>query len=133
MELAQPNCNVPKSFINRVSQFCRYPTRVEVERANCSKLDALNSPAFRYDATDTPGIDSYGKEVSDLQMQSLLDRLVAPRSLLLKVRVITLTVCLCLTRAGWRTSHAHQGWFAIFHDQVAHLSFLFRISSKVIW
>lgn len=62
-----------------------YPTRAEVERANCSKLDALNSPAFRYDATDIPGIDSYGKEVTNLQMQSLLDRLVAPRSLLLKV------------------------------------------------
>lgn len=81
---------VPTYFINRIPQICRYPTRAEVERANCSKLDALNSPAFRYDATDIPGIDSYGKEVTNLQMQSLLDRLVAPRSLLLKVRVITL-------------------------------------------
>jgi len=86
---------------------------------NCSKLDALNSPAFRYDATDTPGIDSYGKEVTDVQMQSLLDRLVAPRSLLLEVRVFTLAVCPCLVQVGANVMLIKV--LAIFHDEVAHI------------
>ncbi|KAL4068373.1 ATP-dependent DNA helicase PIF1 [Scleroderma yunnanense] len=62
-----------------------YPTRAEVERANTWKLDALDGAGSRYDATDTPGIDSYGERVTIMQMERLLDRLVAPRSVLLKV------------------------------------------------
>lgn len=62
-----------------------YPLRAEVERANRTRLDALPGSGTRYDATDTPGINSYGERVSLPQMERLLDRLVAPRSVLLKV------------------------------------------------
>ncbi|KAL4069350.1 hypothetical protein J3A83DRAFT_3528256 [Scleroderma citrinum] len=71
---------VPACRYGRISKFCRYPTRAEVERANTWKLDALDGAGSRYDATDTPGIDSYGERVTIMQMERLLDRLVAPRS-----------------------------------------------------
>ncbi|KAG1716791.1 hypothetical protein ID866_389 [Astraeus odoratus] len=71
-----------------------YPTRAEVERANWSRLEALSGATCRYEATDTPGIDSYGIRVTIPQMERVLDRLVSPRSIQLKVR--------------WRPSNANQ-------------------------
>ncbi|KAI6136943.1 P-loop containing nucleoside triphosphate hydrolase protein [Pisolithus sp. B1] len=75
----------PVSYTDGIGPTELYPLRAEVERANRTRLDALPGSGTRYDATDTPGINSYGEKVSLPQMERLLDRLVAPRSILLKV------------------------------------------------
>ncbi|KAF8139879.1 hypothetical protein EV363DRAFT_1151563, partial [Boletus edulis] len=62
-----------------------FPTRVEVDRANESRLRALSGQAMRYTATDVPGYDSNGVRVSEQQMEKLLGRLVAPQAIQLKV------------------------------------------------
>lgn len=74
----------PVSYTDGIGPTELYPLRAEVERANRARLDALPGSGTRYDATDTPGINSYGEKVSIPQMERLLDRLVAPRSILLK-------------------------------------------------
>ncbi|KIJ07606.1 hypothetical protein PAXINDRAFT_158369 [Paxillus involutus ATCC 200175] len=62
-----------------------YPTRAEVNRANQTRLHALPGQIIQYDATDTAGSDSNGVRVSEQQMERLLERLVAPRVIQLKV------------------------------------------------
>ncbi|KAF8845463.1 hypothetical protein BDN67DRAFT_892504, partial [Paxillus ammoniavirescens] len=62
-----------------------YPTRAEVNCANQTRLHALPGQVIQYDATDTAGSDSNGVRVSEQQMERLLERLVAPRVIKLKV------------------------------------------------
>ncbi|KAF9229714.1 hypothetical protein BS17DRAFT_689311, partial [Gyrodon lividus] len=66
-----------------------YPTRSEVDRANQTRLHALPGQEIQYNATDSPGSDSNGARVSEQQMERLLERLVAPRFIQLKVRPAT--------------------------------------------
>ncbi|KAH7883940.1 hypothetical protein F5I97DRAFT_1620375 [Phlebopus sp. FC_14] len=61
-----------------------YPTRAEVDRANESRITALPGQGYQYKATDIPGYDSNGIPVTVQQMERLLERLVAPRTILLK-------------------------------------------------
>ncbi|KAF8557359.1 hypothetical protein OG21DRAFT_307551 [Imleria badia] len=62
-----------------------YSTRVEVDRANESRLRALPGRAIQYNSTDVPGCDSSGVRVSEQQMEKSLGRLVAPQAIQLKV------------------------------------------------
>ncbi|KAF7367214.1 ATP-dependent DNA helicase PIF1 [Mycena sanguinolenta] len=59
--------------------------REEVERVNNRRLDQLPGNCETYEAMDSRGTNSKGEKVSREQMERLLDRLVAPQSVGLKV------------------------------------------------
>lgn len=63
----------------------RYPLRREVEEANSSRLASLPGPAHTYTALDIEGHDIRGRRLSPEQAQRLLDRLVALKTITLKV------------------------------------------------
>jgi len=62
-----------------------FPTRAEVDYANRTRLEQLPDKPHIYEARDIPGLDSNGKRVSIAHMERLLDRMVAPKILELKV------------------------------------------------
>ncbi|KAJ7770822.1 hypothetical protein DFH07DRAFT_256083 [Mycena maculata] len=70
-------------------------TRAEVDRVNNSRLDKLPGECQTYLAMEYRGINSKGERVSQEQMGKLLDRLVVPKLIRLKVcllpRFTTLT------------------------------------------
>lgn len=65
--------------------FPRYPTRREVTRANAWRLGQLPGQARIYDARDQRGADHRKESISHQQMLDILDKLVAPKRLELKV------------------------------------------------
>ncbi|OSX67965.1 hypothetical protein POSPLADRAFT_1128615, partial [Postia placenta MAD-698-R-SB12] len=62
-----------------------YPTKNEVEIANMSRLNELGSEPVPFCAIDLPGRDEDGRVISHKRMIACLDRLVALRSVTLKV------------------------------------------------
>lgn len=70
--------------------YISYPTRREVERANTTRLNRIQKDAHTYAAQDRPGYDQNDKPISAKRMESLLERLVAPKSIVLKVWRYTL-------------------------------------------
>ncbi|KIL71840.1 hypothetical protein M378DRAFT_252853 [Amanita muscaria Koide BX008] len=62
-----------------------FPTKAEVEVTNTRRLSQLDVKSHIYHARDTPGSDSNGGRVTIMQMERLLDRLVALKQLELKV------------------------------------------------
>ncbi len=62
-----------------------YALRSEVENANSSRLKNLPGEQHTYRARDIPGIDAYGNPTKSDAMEKLLDRLVVPREVSLKV------------------------------------------------
>ncbi|THH28278.1 hypothetical protein EUX98_g5905 [Antrodiella citrinella] len=62
-----------------------FPTRREVDAANSSRLNKIRESARQYNATDAPGYDAEGRPIPFPQMERLLERLVAPKSITLKV------------------------------------------------
>ncbi|KAJ7462772.1 hypothetical protein B0H11DRAFT_1735006, partial [Mycena galericulata] len=60
-------------------------TRSEVETVNTSRLNKLPGNCQSYLAMQYPGVNSRGERVSIEQMERLLDRLVVPKSIQLKV------------------------------------------------
>ncbi|EFI28655.1 DNA repair and recombination protein pif1 [Coprinopsis cinerea okayama7 len=62
-----------------------YSTRREVDQANKSRLNQLQGEARTYAAQDIPGRDADGRITSPAKMEQLLDRLLAPKSITLKV------------------------------------------------
>ncbi|KZP32385.1 hypothetical protein FIBSPDRAFT_723029, partial [Athelia psychrophila] len=62
-----------------------YPTRNEVERANKTQLDRLPGEIEPYVAIDLPGRDSKDRLVSPEVMKTLLERMVTPPRINLKV------------------------------------------------
>ncbi|RDB29689.1 ATP-dependent DNA helicase PIF1 [Hypsizygus marmoreus] len=62
-----------------------YPTRYEVENANSARLMQLNTESHTYVASEYPGIDSNGHRIDLYKMGRLLERLVVPKSIQLKV------------------------------------------------
>lgn len=66
----------------------RFPTRREVDAANTSRLNRIKEEPRQYVATDVPGYDPEGKPISFQQMERLLERLVAPKCIILKVSVL---------------------------------------------
>lgn len=65
----------------------RYPTKNEVEIANILRLNELGSEPVTFCAVDIPGCDEDGCVISHKRMMACLDRLVALRSVTLKVSV----------------------------------------------
>lgn len=63
----------------------RFSTRVEVEGANTTRLNKLTGETILYQATETAGLDSKGQRISVEVMARLLDRLVVPKQITLKV------------------------------------------------
>jgi len=57
-----------------------------VDNANFTRLKQLNTEHRTYQAMDSPGIDSNGGRVIKERMERLLERLVVPKSIQLKVR-----------------------------------------------
>jgi hypothetical protein len=68
-------------------KWSRFPLRSEVENANQQRLERLADPTHIYVAEDRPGIDIRGNLVSQTTMRSLLDRLVVPREITLRVSI----------------------------------------------
>lgn len=62
-----------------------FALRNEVDGANSARLKNLNGCAHTYQSRDRPGVDVDGKVVSSQQMDRLLERLVAPKLIQLKV------------------------------------------------
>jgi hypothetical protein len=81
--------------------------------ANDKRLRILKTPLHAYAARDTPGEDEDGRKVSPQQCASLLERLVAPCHLELRVLILpSPSISYALTGlifTGRRSSHAHQG------------------------
>ncbi|TFY70117.1 hypothetical protein EVJ58_g60 [Rhodofomes roseus] len=61
-----------------------FPTRREVEIANNARLAQLPDSPHRYLAIDRSGRDGNGNEITAERARNLLDRLVAPKELVLK-------------------------------------------------
>lgn len=83
-----------------------------MDNANVSRLRQLTTDLHTYDALEYPGVDSKGEKVTREQMGRLLERLVVPKSIHLKV----LSVCnpeiiswYLITLQGWSTSDVSQG------------------------
>lgn len=62
-----------------------FSTRKEVDNANFTRLRQLNTELHTYNAREYPGIDSNGEKVTEVKMERLLERLVIPKSIQLKV------------------------------------------------
>lgn len=62
-----------------------FPTRREVDNANASRLNRLPGPCHTYPATDMGGIDLAGMPLPTSKVEAFLDRLIAPRTIALKV------------------------------------------------
>lgn len=62
-----------------------FSTRAEVDRANLSRLRQLPGECFSYEAADSAGVDANGVRVTQVQMDRILKRFVAPQSIQLKV------------------------------------------------
>ncbi|PSS37108.1 hypothetical protein PHLCEN_2v981 [Hermanssonia centrifuga] len=61
-----------------------FPTRNEVDVANRNRLNQIRSRAHQYNAIDTPGYDDYGRQIPPERVDRLLERLVAPKNIVLK-------------------------------------------------
>jgi len=62
-----------------------FPTRNEVDSANERRLREIKSTAHVYASVDIPGYDDKHFKITMQTMERLLDRLVAPKSITLKV------------------------------------------------
>ena len=77
----------------------RYPTRIEVEDANDSRLAQIMEDTVSFFSVDRPGYDERGQPVSLQRMARVLNRLVALATVVLKVIRATCCYCICLTFA----------------------------------
>lgn len=68
-----------------ISHYHSFSTRREVDNANFTRSNHLNTEAHTYVAMEYPGIDSKGERVSKEHMERLLERLVVPNTIQLKV------------------------------------------------
>ncbi len=62
-----------------------FPTRNEVDVANRNRLNQIKDRARQYNAIDAPGYDDYGRQIPPERVDRLLERLVAPKNIVLKV------------------------------------------------
>lgn len=69
----------------RLCSISRYPTRREVDNANETRLKQLPDTIHVYQSLDVPGLDSKRERVSQQAMERLLERLVAAKTVSLKV------------------------------------------------
>lgn len=71
----------------------RFPTRNEVDTANANRLERIKEIPRPYNASDFPGEDDKGNCISFEKMEKLLDNLVAPKTVILKVCYDNITTC----------------------------------------
>jgi hypothetical protein len=72
-----------------------------VDSANTSRLRQLPSTQIEYQSQDFPGFDSKDQRISLEQMDRLLDRLVAPKSIGLKVSRCRYLFCVLSDLFNW--------------------------------
>lgn len=63
----------------------RFPTRREVDEANRWHLRQLSGSSYTFLAMDAPGYDEMDRKISEARMSQLLERLVVPGRIELKV------------------------------------------------
>lgn len=63
----------------------RFPTRREVDACNSKRLGALKEKTERYEAMDMPGHDDQGRPIPWNIVERLVERLIAPKVIDLKV------------------------------------------------
>lgn len=86
MESNPPNCILSAFPISQAYLLlCSYPTRREVDNANNSRLQNLSGDPQTYVAYDRPGLDEEGNRIPWNKVEKLLERLVAPKQIILKV------------------------------------------------
>lgn len=75
----------------------RFPLKAQVEQHNLECLDKLAGGPVVYKAMDARGHDIYGNRLSIVQADKLLERLVCPKEVPLKVgaQVMLLRVRFC--------------------------------------
>ena len=84
----------------------RFPTKAEVERRNHACLNAIRSRPYQYKSLDTPGCDQFGQLHNGDKLGAILDRLIAPSSVSLKVYLnIYLYHALCGLLVHTRLEH----------------------------
>lgn len=74
----------------------RFPLKSQVEFCNKTHLDALPGEIFPYTAMESRGFNMYGERISFDAAGRLLERLVAPREISLKVSCDLLSVQMCI-------------------------------------
>ena len=95
----------------RPSHVTRFPTKAEVQRRNHRCLNAISHPIREYIASDMAGCDEDGRQLTGQQLTNALDRIMAPRRLILKVSCFDNSFggCLLIRRTGWSASHVTEG------------------------
>lgn len=87
---------------------------MEVERRNHACLNAIQQRPYEYRSLDTPGFDQFGQLHNGDKLEAILDRLIAPNLVILKVNsnlflfLYTPDIFIIGT-IGWSTSHVSQG------------------------
>ena len=95
----------------RPSPVTRFPTKAEVQRRNHRCLNAISHPIREYIASDMAGCDEDGRQLTGQQLTNALDRIMAPRRLILKVPRFDVLFWryILIKRIGWGTSHVTEG------------------------
>jgi hypothetical protein len=88
----QPHCVYKLLLRIVISHLRRFSTRREVDNANRTRLRQLDATTHTYEAEEYPGIDSNGNRVGIEAMGRLLERLIVPKSIQLKVFPFTARV-----------------------------------------
>lgn len=73
-------------FFISVLMASRFPTRYEVDTCNIRRLKGLDCDLHKYEARDVPGCDINGKQIPWSIVERLVERLVSPKFVELKVR-----------------------------------------------
>lgn len=88
-----------------------FATRREVDNANDTRLKQLSGSLHVYTSMDIPGFDAKDQRISHDQMERLLERLVAAKTVNLKASMGLLCIVysmliLMYDIQGWRSGHA---------------------------
>lgn len=117
----------PVTYTDGIEPTELYPTRVEVQHANQTRLDQLMSPIRRYTANDRCGVDASGNRIHPDKMATLLDRVLAPKELDVKlgaqVSLKRLFVLAGMYHQSLFAGDARQGMPVVhsYHTQLTHL------------
>lgn len=87
MVLNQPICKLGYHIWYRdmLNTFGRFPTKREVDRRNHACLSLIDSKPYDYYSVDVPGLDEFGQLPKGERLTALLDRMMSPSRLILKV------------------------------------------------
>ncbi|THV06110.1 hypothetical protein K435DRAFT_626600, partial [Dendrothele bispora CBS 962.96] len=77
--------SAPRKYADGIEPTELYPLRYQVDTANSSRLNGLSGNAMHYVALEIRGQTSDGRPLTDGEMSKALERVMAPKSMSLKV------------------------------------------------